>query len=87
MLMPKIASHLLEQLQLQFASSADWRRATAKRYDKPWDKGNQRAAECLERLAATCAQVRPQWVEAYEKLYDWDNNRAYSMKQARKNGR
>ena len=62
-------SEALEQLQLCFEASAEWRRVMAKKYDKPWDDSNARAAKCLEHLAATCTDVSPEWIKAYERLW------------------
>lgn len=62
-------SEALEQLQFSFEYSAEWRRMLAKEYDKPWDNSNARAAKCLEHLAATCADVSPKWIKAYERLW------------------
>jgi len=62
-------SEALEQLKERFEHSAEWRREKAKEYDRPWDNSNARAAKCLEHLAATCADVSPKWIKAYERLW------------------
>jgi hypothetical protein len=58
----------MEDLKELFESQAAWRREKAAQY--PEDKRNQEAAEILDRLAATVADIPPDVLEAYYELFD-----------------
>ena len=64
--MPSTEEH--EMLREQFENTARWRREKAREY--PDDERNLWAAETLERLAATVADVDPQLLTAYFELFD-----------------
>jgi hypothetical protein len=65
----KPLGHFLAHLKEKFESQAEWRRGKAEEY--PHDAiRNLNAANVFEHLAATCKDVSPQWVDAYEKVWD-----------------
>jgi hypothetical protein len=68
----------IDQLEMSFESSAEWRREKAAEYPQQAES-NLAAAACLDRLAATCKDVSQKWVKAYEKL--WDSEDAHSAQE------
>jgi hypothetical protein len=63
----------LDHLQLQFESSAEWRRTKAAQYPADASR-NLAAAADLERLAAGVKHVHADYVRAYGELHEDDND-------------
>jgi hypothetical protein len=61
-------AEIAEDLRLDFANTAHWRREKAAEH--PEDSRNIEAAELLDRLAKTVKDIDPNFLDAYGALWD-----------------